>query len=180
MEHECPCSHRVTLSELVTPEMANFHGKLFGGALLSLVDKAAYVCATRYCHGYCVTASIDQVSFLAPVEIGELVHIYARVISTGTSSMAVEIKVSAENLGTGAENQVCACFVTMVAIRDDKPVPVPPLDCDSDTARRDRLRARRHRRMAGEYRLRLAALETDVAALDEAALSNALRTEDRD
>ena len=139
------------LSELVTPQMANFHGSLFGGALLALVDKAAYVCATRYCGSTCVTAGFDRVAFLQPVCIGELLQVHARVVSTGRTSVTVRIDVDAETIESGNHRRVFSCSVAMVAIREGVPIPVPGLVCESTEDLRDSFVAQHIRILEKEY-----------------------------
>ena len=80
MEKHGPKSVRyskTTITELMIPSYANFGGKVHGGILLSLMDKVAYVCAAKHAGNYCVTASIDNVDFLAAVEVGDLVSLKA-------------------------------------------------------------------------------------------------------
>src|SRR2546430_12474283 len=67
------------ITELMIPFYSNFGGKIHGGILLSLMDKVAYVCAAKHAGNYCVTASIDTVDFLQPVEVGDLVSLMASV-----------------------------------------------------------------------------------------------------
>ena len=69
----------VTITELMIPAYANFGGKVHGGILLSLMDKVAYVCASKYAQSYCVTVAVEGVEFLSPVEVGELVSLKASV-----------------------------------------------------------------------------------------------------
>ena len=69
------------LTVLMTPDMANFSGKVHGGSLLKLLDQAAYACAARYCKSYVVTLSLDQVIFKESINVGELVTFYANVTS---------------------------------------------------------------------------------------------------
>src|SRR6187431_3438030 len=88
------------ITELMIPSYSNFGGKIHGGVILSLMDKVAYVCATKHADAYCVTASIDKVDFLAPVEVGELVSLLASVNYVGNSSLVVGIKVISENVKT--------------------------------------------------------------------------------
>ena len=124
-----PVSHsRTTLTELMIPSYANFGGKIHGGILLSLMDKAAYACASRHAGTYCVTVSVDNVNFLQAVEVGDLVSLHASVNFVGTSSLVVGIKVVAENVHTGVQSNTNTSYFTMVA-KDDagKPTPVPPL-----------------------------------------------------
>lgn len=87
-----------TLTELMIPSYANFGGKIHGGILLSLMDKIAYVCAAKHAGNYCVTASIDTVDFLKPIEVGELVSLLASINYVGYSSMVVGIRVISENV----------------------------------------------------------------------------------
>src|SRR6478735_8113966 len=87
---------QTTVSELMIPAYANFGGKIHGGILLSLMDKVAYACASKHAGNYCVTVSVDNVDFLEPVEVGEMVTMYASVNYVGNTSMIVGIRVVAE------------------------------------------------------------------------------------
>lgn len=119
---------QITLTELMIPSYSNFGGKIHGGIILSLMDKVAYVCAAKHSDGYCITASIDVVNFLAPVEVGELVSLMASVNYVGNTSMIIGIRVVSENLKTQVVKHTNTSYFTMVAIGDDnKPKPVPGL-----------------------------------------------------
>jgi len=121
--------HQLTMTVLMTPDLANFSGNVHGGALLKLLDEVAYACASRYAARYVVTLSVDQVMFLQPLHVGELVTFLASVNHTGTSSMEIGIKVMAENIRTRAMRHANSCFFTMVAVDDEgRPVAVPPLE----------------------------------------------------
>ncbi|AYH42575.1 acyl-CoA thioesterase [Azoarcus sp. DN11] len=121
-------AHQLTMTVLMTPDMANFSGKVHGGAVLRLLDQVAYACASRYAARYVVTLSVDQVMFRQPIMVGELVTFLASVNYTGKSSMEVGIKVLAENIRTQEVRHANSCFFTMVAVDDDgKPVAVPTL-----------------------------------------------------
>ena len=121
-------AHQLTMTVLMTPDMANFAGNVHGGTILKMLDQAAYACASRYAARYVVTLGVDQVMFLQPIHVGELVSFLASINHTGTSSMEVGIKVVAENIRTQEVRHVNSCFFTMVAVDDDrKPVPVPSL-----------------------------------------------------
>jgi acyl-CoA hydrolase len=120
-------SHQLTMTVLMTPDMANFSGNVHGGTILKLLDQVAYACASRYAQRYVVTLSVDQVMFRQPIHVGELVSFLATVNHTGTSSMEIGIKVVAENIRTQVVRHANSCFFTMVAVDDDgKPAPVPP------------------------------------------------------
>src|ERR1700748_3430344 len=86
------------ITELMVPAYSNFGGKIHGGVLLSLMDKVAYVCAAKHAGNYCVTASIDAVDFLQPVEVGDLVSLMASVNYVGKTSLTVGIRVISENI----------------------------------------------------------------------------------
>jgi acyl-CoA hydrolase len=107
------------LTELMIPAYANFGGKVHGGILLSLMDKVAYVCASKHAGSYCVTVAVDGVEFLTPVEVGELVSLKASVNFVGNSSMIVGIRVECLKPETGIIKHSNSCYFTMAA-RDDK------------------------------------------------------------
>ena len=110
------------------PNDANVAGYVQGGALLSLVDKAAYACAARHSESYCVTASVDRVDFRSPIKVGHLVTLKASVNYVGTTSMEVGIKVLGVDPLTGKEQHTNSCYVTMVAVdAKGRPKPVPQL-----------------------------------------------------
>lgn len=116
------------LAELMIPAYSNFGGKIHGGHILSLMDKVAYVCAVKHAEAYCVTASIETVDFLASVEVGELVSLYASVNYVGKSSLVVGIRVMAENIKTNVIKHTNTSYFTMVAMDDEhKPTEVPGL-----------------------------------------------------
>ncbi|MDB5990781.1 MAG: cytosolic long-chain acyl-CoA thioester hydrolase family protein [Herbaspirillum sp.] len=121
-------SHQLTMTVLMSPDMANFSGNVHGGAILKLLDQVAYACGSRYAAQYVVTLSVDQVTFRQPIHVGELVSFLASVNHTGTSSMEIGIKVIAEDIRTQTVRHVNSCFFTMVAVDDDRrPIAVPPL-----------------------------------------------------
>ena len=112
-------AHQLTMTVLMTPDTANFSGKVHGGAILKLLDQVAYACASRYAGHYVVTLSVDQVMFRQPIQVGELVTFLASVNHTGSSSMEVGIKVVAEDIRAKVVRHVNSCFFTMIAVDDD-------------------------------------------------------------
>ncbi|HTT08125.1 MAG TPA: acyl-CoA thioesterase [Gammaproteobacteria bacterium] len=125
------------MTVLMTPDMANFSGKVHGGAILKLLDQVAYACAARYSKGYVITASLDLVQFKEPLEVGELVTFMANVNYTGNTSMEVGIKVVAENLHTKTKRHTSSCYFTMVAMDDaGRPRSVTPLEITTETERK--------------------------------------------
>lgn len=108
-------SSKITISELMLPSHTNFSGKIHGGYILSLLDQIAFACASKYSGNYCVTASVDTVDFLNPIEVGELVTIKASVNYVGNSSMIIGIRVESENIQTGKIKHCNSSYFTMVA-----------------------------------------------------------------
>ena len=119
---------KVTISELMLPSHTNFSGKIHGGYIMMLMDQIAFASAAKYSRSYCVTASVDTVDFLNPIEVGELVTMKASVNYVGNSSMVVGIRVTSENIRTGEEKHCNSSYFTMVAKDSDgKNVTVPKL-----------------------------------------------------
>ena len=148
------------MTVLMTPDTANFSGKVHGGAILKLLDQVAYACASRYAGRYVVTLSVDQVMFRQPIQVGELVTFLGSINHTGTSSMEVGIKVIAEDIRTQAVRHVNSCFFTMIAVGDDgRPVPVPPLQPVTDDQKRRHAAAEARRAMRRELEARSAQIK---------------------
>lgn len=146
--HIHPGSDRSTLSMslLMTPDMANFTGNVHGGALLKLLDQVAYACASRYSRHYAVTLSVDRVIFREPIRVGELLILSASINYTGRTSMEVGIRVETESIQTGVRRHTNSCYFTMVALDDDgHPVEVPPLVPHDDVQRRRYAQAEKRR-----------------------------------
>lgn len=116
-------SSQVILKELMVPSYANFGGKVHGGIILGLMDKIAYTCAATHAKGYCVTASVDSVDFMNPVEVGELLTLYASVNYVGSSSMEVGIKVVSEDFKRGIVKHTNTSYFTMVALNEETRQP---------------------------------------------------------
>jgi acyl-CoA hydrolase len=135
------------MSQIMTPEDANFLGKVFGGKLLSLVDLCAYTTAARFSGQVCVTASFDRVDFLSPIDVGDVVTLEGFVSFVGRTSVEVTIEVYAENILERSRRHTNTARVTMVAIKDGKPVSVPRLICES--------RDEKIRFLAGKFRREL-------------------------
>jgi uncharacterized protein (TIGR00369 family) len=108
-------SSDITISQLMLPSHTNFSGKIHGGYILSLMDQIAFACGSKFSGNYCVTASVDTVDFLRPIEVGELVTMKASVNYVGKSSMIVGIRVESENIQTGRINHCNSSYFTMVS-----------------------------------------------------------------
>lgn len=132
-----PQHKTLTMSLLMTPDMANFSGHVHGGITLKLLDQVAYACASRYSNHYVVTMSVDQVVFREPVHVGELVSFLASVNYTGNTSLEVGIRVLSEHIIHKTNRHVMTCYFTMVAVDDQgRPVKVPPLQVETPNERR--------------------------------------------
>lgn len=146
----------VIMTMLMTPEMANFSGKVHGGALLKLLDQVAYACASRFSAHYAVTLSVDQVVFRQPIMVGEMVTFRARVNYVGNTSMEVGIRVEAENIKSGEVRHTNSCFFTMVAMNDaGMSVKVPRLQFDSDKDRQRFVAGKLRKELRQRYAARL-------------------------
>lgn len=120
--------HKLSMTILMTPDMANFSGNVHGGMILKFLDQVAYACASRYAGAYVVTLSVDQVTFRQPIHVGELVTFYAAVNYTGRTSMEIGIKVVTEDIRGRTVRHTNSCYFTMVAVDEQgQPIPVPPL-----------------------------------------------------
>ncbi|MFD5128880.1 acyl-CoA thioesterase [Streptomyces olindensis] len=136
----------LSMTVLMTPDMANFSGNVHGGSLLKLLDQVAYTCASRYAHTYVVTLSVDRVHFRQAVHVGELVTFSASVNYVGRTSMEIGIRVEAENIQNGTKRHANSSYFTMVAVDSEgRPVGLPPLEPDTDVAKRRFEEARRRR-----------------------------------
>lgn len=146
------CDSAHVSSELVMPQDANILGHVFGGAIMSMVDKAAAVAAFRHARANCVTASIDRVDFREPIQVGELVSCLASVNFVGRTSMEIGVRVEAEDLITGVRRHTNTCYLTFVSIdHHGRPMPIPlVLPETPDEIRRYEAAQRRRRRRLEE------------------------------
>jgi acyl-CoA hydrolase len=160
----------LTMTQLMTPDMANFAGHVHGGTTLRLLDQAAYACAARYCNSYVVTLFVDQVFFRQPIHVGELLTLLASVNYTGTTSMEIGIRVLAEDIIHKTSRHVMTCYFTMVAMDDEgRPLPVPPLAIDTPLERRRHEAARLRRELRREVERRIQDIKRAAAAADGGA-----------
>jgi len=139
-------------SELMMPEHANNMGHVFGGVILSMMDKTAAICAYRHSRASVVTASIDRVDFREPIHLGDLVIMQASVNFAGRSSMEIGVRVEAEELMTGNRRHTNSCYLTFVAVdRNGRPIEVPELKPETaDEQRRFAAAIERRRRRLEE------------------------------
>ncbi len=133
---------QVTLTQLMLPSYSNFSGKIHGGFILNLMDQVAFSCASRHSGHYSVTASVNKVDFLHPIEVGELVTLKSSVNYTGRTSMVVGVRVESENIKTGEVKHCNSSYFTMVAKdEENNNVPVPGLLLDTEESVRRYVRS---------------------------------------
>ena len=142
---------RVEMTEIVLPGDTNALGTIFGGKVMQWIDIAASVAGMRHSGGNVVTASIDGLTFLTPIQLGEIVRLRAQVNFVGKTSMEIGVRVEAEDPKNGAWRYTTKAYLTFVAIdADGKPRPIPPLHLENeeDARRASDAEARRKARLA--------------------------------
>jgi acyl-CoA hydrolase len=139
-------------SELMMPHHANNLGHVFGGVMLSMMDKTAAVAAFRHCRKNVVTASIDRVDFREPILVGDLVVMKASVNFVGRTSMEVGVRVEAEELLTGRRRHTNSCYLTFVAVdKNGRPIEIPGVVAETpDQIRRQAAAGQRRQRRLEE------------------------------
>jgi uncharacterized protein (TIGR00369 family) len=150
---------RATLTQMMEVTDANVAGNVHGGVIMRLVDTAAALAAIRHAGGLAVTVSLDEMSFLEPVHIGDVVTLHASVNDVGTTSMECGVRVEAENPISGRHVHAATAYLVFVAIDDEgHPRPVPPLTAESEIEQRRQREAklRRQTRMAHKEALKAA------------------------
>jgi acyl-CoA hydrolase len=146
-----PGASRVEMTEIVLPGDTNALGTIFGGKVMQWIDIAASVAGMRHSGGSVVTASIDALTFLTPIHLGEIVQLRAQVNYVGRTSMEIGVRVEAEDPRTGARRYTTKAYLTFVAIdAAGQPRPIPPLtlETDEDRRRNEDAQARRAARLA--------------------------------
>jgi acyl-CoA hydrolase len=141
-----PRSSRVETAQLVLPGLTNVHGTIFGGILMQWIDIAAGIAASRHSSGPVVTASMDRLHFLDPVQLGEVVVLQAQVNFAARTSMEVGVRVMCENQTTFTQRQTTRAYLTFVAVDENgRPRPVPELRPETAVERRRFADAQRRR-----------------------------------
>ncbi|OWT75773.1 MULTISPECIES: acyl-CoA thioesterase [unclassified Achromobacter] len=157
-------SHQLSMTILMTPDMANFSGNVHGGHILKYLDQVAYACASRYAGQYVVTLSVDQVVFREPIHVGELVTFLASVNYTGRTSMEIGIKVVTEDIRQKLVRHTNSCYFTMVAMDElGNPTPVPPLELRTEEEKQRFEAAAQRRALKQEMEKRHEAIKKSVA-----------------
>jgi acyl-CoA hydrolase len=125
-----PHASEAVIADLMMPHQANNlrRPSVFGGVIMSMVDRCAALSAMRHAGGQATTLSIDRILFKEPIHVGELVEVRSRVVHVGRTSMSVLAHVYAENIATGERRHTNECWLTFVHLDQmGKPAPVPPL-----------------------------------------------------
>jgi acyl-CoA hydrolase len=124
-------------SELALPNDSNGLGNVLGGKVMHLVDLAAAIAGLRHARNPVVTASVDNLAFLHPVKIGELIILRAAVNRVFRTSMEIGVKVMTEKLLTGERRHTCSAYLTFVAINPQgKAIPIEPVIPESEDEKR--------------------------------------------
>lgn len=155
---KAPAASRTQTTHLVLPGQTNALGTIFGGIVMQWIDEIGAVVAMRHAGGQVVTAAVDALQFLQPIQLGDLVVMRANVNWTGHSSMEIGVRVEVEDPRSGVRKKTTKAYLTFVAIdHDGRPRPVAPLRHDDaeDARRFAEGAARRAARLAArEHHLR--------------------------
>ncbi|MGH8884429.1 MAG: acyl-CoA thioesterase [Egibacteraceae bacterium] len=158
-----PSASAVTFVRVMTQLDANMLGNVHGGVIMREVDAAAGLAAARHAGLIPVTAAVDELSFLQPVHVGDVLIVHAQVNAVGRTSLEVGVKVEAQAWQGGERRHTTTAYLVMVALGDDgKPARVPPLRCDTEDERRREAQALIRRQVRKERIERLGSWRPEV------------------
>ena len=142
------------MTQLVLPQHANVHGSVLGGTVMHWIDLAAAAVANRHSRRPVVTAAFDEMSFLAPITVGQFALLDARLTLVDKSSMEICVKVESEDPLTGEKRHTATAYVTFVALDPvtGRPTTVPPLILETEEEKAEHERALERRRLRLERR----------------------------
>ena len=149
METKAIKDTQVIMHELVLPNDTNLLGNVLGGRVMHLMDMCAAMSAYKHARTAVVTASVDQLDFLAPVKMGDIMILKSSVNYTGKSSMEVGVRIESENPKTGSIYHTSSAYLTFVSLNDNgKPQGVPMVNPETevDKQRFEKGRARHEER----------------------------------
>jgi uncharacterized protein (TIGR00369 family) len=153
MENKNIEASQIAMTQLMLPSHSNFSGFIHGGYVLSLMDQIAFACAAKHSGNYCVTASVNLVDFLHPIEVGDLLTLKASINYTGRTSMVVGVRVESEKIQSGIIKHCNSSYFTMVAKdKAGKSVPVPGLILNSEDSIRRFTRSLSRQKQAKQRR----------------------------
>lgn len=151
-----PASESMTeMTEIVLPSDGNALGTAFGGKVMQWIDVCAAISAMRHCRKIVVTASMDELHFHAPIKVGEIAHLTARVNAAFKHSLEVGVEVYSEQPVTGVRRHTCSALLTFAALdAEGATTTVRPLlpETDADRATQAAAAARREIRLANKRR----------------------------
>jgi acyl-CoA hydrolase len=151
-----PRESEAVVADLMMPHQANGlrRPSVFGGVIMSMVDRCAALSAMRHGGGQATTLSIDRILFKEPIRVGQLVEVRSRVVLVGRTSMSVLADVYAEEIATGERRHTNECWLTFVHLDEEgKPAPVPPLRLETQEDRlMNELASRRREQLLAETR----------------------------
>lgn len=156
---------QITLVQLMEITDANIMGIVHGGVIMKLVDTAAGLASIKHIRGLAVTVSLDEMSFLSPVRIGDTVTVKASVNDVGETSLEVGVRVEAENVLSGDRRHVSSAYLVFVALDEKgKPRPVPPIVAETPSQLRRQREAKIRRRTRLAHKEAIAEHRRDVDA----------------
>lgn len=146
---------KIVYGQAMDPALANPFGTVHGGEIMKLVDSAGGSAAIKHAGRVCVTASVDRMDFIAPVRVGDFVHLLASVNYVHRTSMEVGVRVDAEELASGRRRHVASAYLIFVAIDEaGRRVTVPPLIAETQDERRRMAAAEERYRLRQQLRER--------------------------
>ena len=154
MDAKAPSESFTEMTELVLPQHTNAIGTAFGGVIMSWIDICASIAAKRHCERVSVTARIEAIEFKAPIKVGDVVRLTARLNAAFNSSMEIGVRVEREHAETGARSLCADARATFVNLGEDgRPMAVPALLAQTEEDRQlaaeaEERRERRERRRA--------------------------------
>ena len=149
--HATPRDSAIEMNQLVLPTHANALGTVFGGQIMAWIDICAALAAMRHARTQCVTASMDALDFIVPIQVGDVVNLRAMVNYVGRTSLEVGVRVEAGDPIAGSRHHAASAYLTFVALGPDKrPTAVPPLRLGTpeERLRSEEAHARREQRLA--------------------------------
>ena len=164
---------QVTLVQLMELTDANIAGIVHGGVVMKLVDTAAGLAAIKHCGGLAVTVSMDEMSFLAPVHVGDTITVKASVNAVYTTSLEVGVRVEAERIVSGERVHTASAYLVYVALDEDgNPRPVPRLLTETVVQQRREREAGIRRQTRMEHREQIRQHRRDVEEIERQILSD--------
>ena len=154
-----PADSRVQLVQVMELSDANLLGNVHGGVVMKLVDTAGGLAAIKHSGGPVVTVAMDEMSFLEPVRLGDVVTVSAMVNDVGRTSMEVGVRVESENPVTGRRVHSSSAYLVFVALDDEgraRPVPALAPETPDERRRQNEAKLRRGNRLARKEAIRAA------------------------